>query len=67
MLSLSPLELSREVPGPLRVLRPSISELVEEAEKIEGSIQEIDCNKGIDNAALAIGMYIQDSCSPAAN
>ena len=29
MLSLSPLELSQEVPGPLRVLRPSISELVE--------------------------------------
>jgi len=67
MLSLSLLELSREVPGPLRVLGPSISELVEEAEKIEGSIQEIDCKKGIDNTALAIGMYIQDLCSPAAN
>jgi len=30
-------------------------------------IQEIDCEDEIDNTALAIGMYIQDSSSPAAN
>jgi len=40
----------------------------EEAEMIEGSQDpRKDCEEGKDNTVFTIGMYIQDSCSPAAD
>jgi len=39
-----------------------------ESKRFEGfRIQEIDQKEGIDNSALVVGLYNQDSCIPVAN
>jgi len=73
-LSFNLLESSREVPGLSRFLHLSISKLVKrhwatESEKDEwdSGIKGMDCQKGIDNFAPAVGLYKHDSCIQFAN